>query len=413
MDIVRAFNSNELHTNIIIKGTSDNPLFRASDIGKALDIANIRTMVNSFDNTEKVIYNTDEYSGSQEVTFLTEKGLYKVLLKSRAPIAEELQDWVCDLIKDIRLNGTYQNNNHEFESRLCGSKNDNKYTETGNKESYAKLLKEKESDRQKILLTKYCKYISLIYIIKIQTYDNGMYVIKIGESCHGITNIFAEHKVKYDNAVLLDCFATNRNKDFESFIHNHKDVKPNQVANLEGRLNERGLFLIGKNLSYLTLVDIIKNNVKYFEGSNTEQVGIENVKPITTDCNDKSSDEGVAELFKMYKTLLNKINVLEQKINHIPPNPKPPNPKPIPIPKCKDNDKITVSHKPLVTKKLVTFGPRIQKFDPDTFLLVQVYDSIHECMNDNPKLNSTTLNKCISDNSTYEGFRWRLERVDL
>ena len=31
MDIVKAFNSNELHTEIVIKGTIVEPLFRASD----------------------------------------------------------------------------------------------------------------------------------------------------------------------------------------------------------------------------------------------------------------------------------------------------------------------------------------------------------------------------------------------
>jgi anti-repressor protein len=45
--------------------------------------------------------------GDQQVTFLTEKGLYKVLFKSRKPIAEKFQNWVCEVIKEIRLNGLY------------------------------------------------------------------------------------------------------------------------------------------------------------------------------------------------------------------------------------------------------------------------------------------------------------------
>ena len=46
--------------------------------------------------------------GEQDVTFLTEKGLYKVLFKSRKPIAEKFQNWVCEVIKEIRLNGKYK-----------------------------------------------------------------------------------------------------------------------------------------------------------------------------------------------------------------------------------------------------------------------------------------------------------------
>ena len=39
MDIVKAFNENDLHTEIVIKGTIDDPLFRASDIGVVLDLS--------------------------------------------------------------------------------------------------------------------------------------------------------------------------------------------------------------------------------------------------------------------------------------------------------------------------------------------------------------------------------------
>ena len=48
MEIVKAFNSNQLHTDIIIKGTHMEPLFRASDIGMILDITNIRTSIKDF-----------------------------------------------------------------------------------------------------------------------------------------------------------------------------------------------------------------------------------------------------------------------------------------------------------------------------------------------------------------------------
>ena len=76
MDIVKAFNSNDLHTEIIIKGDVQNPLFRASDIGLVLDMGNIRTTINDFNETEKVVHSMDTPGGLQNVTFLTEKGLY-------------------------------------------------------------------------------------------------------------------------------------------------------------------------------------------------------------------------------------------------------------------------------------------------------------------------------------------------
>jgi anti-repressor protein len=88
MDIVKAFNTNDLDTEIVIKGTSNEPLFRASDIGNVLDISIIRSVIRDFDETEKVVHSMHTLGGTQQVTFLTEKGLYKVLFKSRKPIAE-------------------------------------------------------------------------------------------------------------------------------------------------------------------------------------------------------------------------------------------------------------------------------------------------------------------------------------
>lgn len=104
MEVVKAFNSNSLHTEIVIKGSHTEPLFRAGDIGEILQMSNIRATIQTFDETEKVVHTMETLGVTQHVTFLTEKGLYKILFKSRKPIAEKFQNWVC---KDIRLNGIY------------------------------------------------------------------------------------------------------------------------------------------------------------------------------------------------------------------------------------------------------------------------------------------------------------------
>jgi len=108
MDIVKAFHTNDLHTEIVIKGTLDDPLFRASDIGVVLDITTIHSVIRDFDESEKVLHTMQTLGGSQDVTFLTEKGLYKVLFRSRKPIAQKFQNWVCEVIKEIRLKGIYK-----------------------------------------------------------------------------------------------------------------------------------------------------------------------------------------------------------------------------------------------------------------------------------------------------------------
>ena len=132
MEIVKAFNNNELHTEIIIKGSKEEPLFRASDIGNVLGITNIHTTIQNFNTKQKVIHTTETLGGNQKMVYLTELGLYKVLFKSRKPIAEKFQDWVCEVVKEIRLTGEYKlnktiqdltdeiiQNNIQFNINLC------------------------------------------------------------------------------------------------------------------------------------------------------------------------------------------------------------------------------------------------------------------------------------------------------
>ena len=186
MDIVKAFNTNELHTEIVIKGTVDDPLFRASDIGTILEISNIRTSIQHFDETEKCVHTMDTHGGSQQVTFLTEKGLYKVLFKSRKPIAEKFQNWVCEVIKEIRLHGLY-----DLQKALDQAKRE---TTIQKKEYDDKFQKQKTLEREKVLLSQYGTIGDIVYVVKVKTFADGTYVVKIGESRAGITKRYAEHK---------------------------------------------------------------------------------------------------------------------------------------------------------------------------------------------------------------------------
>jgi len=109
MDLIKAFENNNNTSHVTIRGTHEEPLLRASDIGEVLGMTNIRQSIQDFDNTEKRgVSITDAIGRIQETTFLTEKGLYKLVFKSRKPIAKQFTDWVCEVIKEIRLKGKYE-----------------------------------------------------------------------------------------------------------------------------------------------------------------------------------------------------------------------------------------------------------------------------------------------------------------
>ena len=387
MEIVKAFATNNLHTEIIIKGDYNNPLFRANDIGTILEMSNIRANIQNFDETEKVVINIETTGGIQQVPFLTEKGLYKVLFKSRKPIAEKFQNWVCEVIKEIRLNGLY-----DLQKEIEKKNNELQQLEyTKNQELDEKLKQQKYLEREKILLKQYGTIGSIIYIIKIKTLENGQYIIKIGESRRGVLNRYNEHKSKYPECLLLDCFSVSNSKDFESFVHNHENIRLNRANNLEGHETELELFLIGKNLSYQSLLNIINNNIKYFN-NNTNKLELENEQLKMMIEMNKSNNDNVLihELIKTVKQLTSRIDNLEQ-TNKI-------------LVEKISSTQIKVSTG--FNDPLVTLGPRLQKINPETLQIVKVYESVSEAIKENSDIKRSSINKVVIENTVYRGFRW-------
>ena len=393
MEIVKAFNSNELHTEIIIRGTHEEPLFRASDIGEILEICNIRTSIQQFDDTERHVHTMDTSTGPKQVTFLTEKGLYKVLFKSRKPIAEKFQDWVCEVIKELRLKGTY-----DLQQQLEQAKVEITQIEDKKKKEYElQLAKEKILEREKVLLKEFETIGAIFYIIKVKTFENGQYIVKVGESRIGIVNRYKEHKYKYDECLLLDCFLVNKSKDFETFIKENEYIRPSKVTDLPGHETEQELFLIGKNLSYKTLLNLVNNNTKYFNDNNNEvkklELELEILKLRENSSTQSNNDnEHIKELLKMVSILNNKINNLEKTNKEI-------------------LEKLNSQQTKVVTgfsEPLVTLGPRLQKINPETLQLVKVYETIAECMKENSDIKRPSINKAIEECTIYNGFRWLL-----
>ncbi len=71
-----------------IYGDKENPLFLAKDVANWIDISNHRDLLTRVEDDEKVVGLTDTLGGKQETWFLTEDGLYEVLMQSRKPIAK-------------------------------------------------------------------------------------------------------------------------------------------------------------------------------------------------------------------------------------------------------------------------------------------------------------------------------------
>lgn len=93
-----------------IFGTVENPLFLAKDVAKWIEPSDVSTMMRNVDPDEKVTNNVCTPGGVQTSWFLTEDGLYEVLMQSRKPIAKQFKKEVKKILKSIRKNGAYIRN---------------------------------------------------------------------------------------------------------------------------------------------------------------------------------------------------------------------------------------------------------------------------------------------------------------
>ena len=214
MDILKAFSllgdgSDEYQINI--KGTPDDPLFQANQIGKILGIANISTALKDFDIDERCLISKEgplflkEGSSVFQTNFLTELGLYRLLGRSRKPIAATFQKWMIKTIKEIRVNGMYQlTSQNEVDKKImeynCSLKNHN---------IFLNVFDEK----------------NVVYIFKLLTIEDK-FVIKIGhtdnikERTKNISNSY-----NTDYPLLLNVFEVHNNCNCEKQIRKNKFIQ--------------------------------------------------------------------------------------------------------------------------------------------------------------------------------------------
>lgn len=262
-----------------------------------------------------------------------------------------------------------------------------------------KINKQRECEKEKLLLNQFTISIPIVYIIRVKTFENGEYIVKIGESRRGIIGRYNEHKSKYPECCLLDVFAVQQSKDFESYIHNHEKIRSNQVRNMEKHENENELFLVGKNLTYQIIIDIINSQIDNYQEYGTKKIEmeIEKLKIISTNQDGPAINELLESNKRMEesnKELHNRLNKLESLIEKLL------------------ETKPTRVHTGF-QEQLPTLGPRVQKINPETLHLIKVYESATEVMCEDRSIKRPSLSKAVLENTIYNGFRWLFIERDM
>lgn len=85
------------------------PCFIANDLCAVLDIRNARDAVATLDEDEKGVASTDTLGGAQQTAYVTEAGMYSLVLRSRKPEAKAFKRWLThEVLPSIRKTGQYQ-----------------------------------------------------------------------------------------------------------------------------------------------------------------------------------------------------------------------------------------------------------------------------------------------------------------
>lgn len=107
MNNIQIFNNEKFGRVRIIMSDENKPMFLANDVAKSLGYANPRKAIG--DHCKGVTKrDTPTTSGVQVVSYIPESDVYRLVMRSKLPQAEQFQDWVCDeVLPSIRKTGGY------------------------------------------------------------------------------------------------------------------------------------------------------------------------------------------------------------------------------------------------------------------------------------------------------------------
>ena len=366
---------------------------------------------NFVENTDYTIIAPQHYGAkkdargghNKETIMLTIPAFKRFCLKAGTKKANEIHEYYLKMEKIIQEVVIEECKSLSEQLKVKDKEIVNKDAEIAKRDAeyQTKLKKQKEVEREKVLLNQFAVSIPIVYLIRVKTHPNGEYIVKIGESRRGILQRYNEHKSHYPECVLLDVFTAIQSKDFEVYIHNHPKIRCNQVRDMPGHESEKELFLVGKNLTYQILLDVINSQIDNFQEHNTKklELEIEKLKIIATN----DSSPAIAQLLESNKRCEESNKELHTRINKLETM----------LEKLLETKAQVARTQTGFQEPLPTLGPRVQKINPDTLQLIKVYESATEVMNEDRSIKRPSLSKAVLENVVYNGFRWLFVERDV
>ena len=107
MDRLKVFEKAEFGRVRVVECEGE-PWFVAKDVCECLELTNTSQTLSYLDDDEKGIISNDTPGGKQEMSIISEPGLYSLILRSRKPEAKAFKQWIIhEVVPSIRKRGLY------------------------------------------------------------------------------------------------------------------------------------------------------------------------------------------------------------------------------------------------------------------------------------------------------------------
>lgn len=383
MDILKAFVLNDKEYNINILWEDDKPYFRAKEIADILEIKDIITSIRTFDVDEKVMLRILTPGGNQEVTFLTESGVYKLLMHSRKKNAIPFQKWVSKVLISIRQTGKYELDLKIKE--LEGEYNQKiKEVEVNANNAITKALEQEANNTKKnmkeatnnALIQAYTNK-SVVYFGKIYDKEDNKFLLKIGSTIE-VQNRSKDHIRDFGTFTILAIYECLTNERFEKFLHHHKNIIKYKYSDvIYGNHRSNGEVFLVNEKELNDILNIAKaNRFKFNTAIEAEQIiQIEQIKL------EQMNAANIANTIKETNNI--EINTDDYYIDPVLLNMDARN-------------------------HTQTRGDKVQRYSPDGKILIQTYESyVYAIRDENIKdMSRVGLKQAIKNKTVYKDYRW-------
>jgi prophage antirepressor-like protein len=458
MDILKSFVLDGVSHDVSILWEEGKPLMRADDIGKVLGLSNVRTSVQSFDADERCVRSTYTSCGARDVVFLTEPGVYRLLMLSRKPIARPFQKWVTQVIVSIRETGEYRlrtQMEQAAEAVRMAEEQVAKAVRTAEEQvglavrmaeeaaegvrmaeekakCFSRLASEEKVRCQNIIdranhdaLVKAFKDIYVVYFGIIRYTPDGRMLIKVGSSKH--VQIRVESEVaQYGGMTLFQVIPCDMHEQFERFLQGHTRIRQFVYRDvIHGTRRSNGeVFLMDANAVEMLKRIAVANVHKYKrQVAMDHEMDLERERQhrLVYDAEKKEHLALARQTLRCVEGLMTEANVVANAMATAGKDAKAP------------ASAIKLTHEPSLDDASDTFddvstssssylaarrytqarGPKIQRYTLDG-VLVRTYPGVSDALRD-PDANEpsqSALKAAIVKRTEYKGFRWaNLERA--